>query len=85
MKMDKKDHEPLHRARKNIKKVRKSLVTSGFFKKSGDIFFGATSHKNNRFRFENGCFSNFLAKNGVDKNGVGVSFGVSCRNVKNTK
>ena len=26
-----------------IKKVRKSLVTSGFFKKSGDIFFGATS------------------------------------------
>jgi len=28
-----------------IKKVRKSLVTSGFFKKSGDIFFGATSQK----------------------------------------
>ena len=43
MKMDKKDHKPLHGARKNIKKVRKSLVTSGFFKKSGDIFFGATS------------------------------------------
>lgn len=27
------------------KKGRKSLTTSGFFKKSGDIFFGATSHK----------------------------------------
>lgn len=26
------------------KKGRKSLTTSGFFKKSGDIFFGATSH-----------------------------------------
>lgn len=25
------------------KKARKSLTTSGFFKKSGDIFFGATS------------------------------------------
>ena len=25
------------------KKGRKSLTTSGFFKKSGDIFFGATS------------------------------------------
>ena len=45
MKMDKEDHKPLHGARKNIKKVRKSLVTSGFFKKSGDIFFGATSQK----------------------------------------
>ena len=44
--MGKKDLKPLHGARKNIKKVRKSLVTSGFFKKSGDIFFGATSHKN---------------------------------------
>ena len=43
MKLDKKDLKPLHGARKNIKKVRKSLVTSGFFKKSGDIFFGATS------------------------------------------
>lgn len=28
------------------KKGRKSLTTSGFFKKSGDIFFGATSHEN---------------------------------------
>lgn len=28
------------------KKGRKSLTTSGFFKKSGDIFFGATSHQN---------------------------------------
>ena len=27
------------------KKGRKSLTTSGFFKKSGDIFFGATSQK----------------------------------------
>lgn len=27
------------------KKGRKSLTTSGFFKKSGDIFFGATSHE----------------------------------------
>ena len=27
------------------KKARKSLTTSGFFKKSGDIFFGATSQK----------------------------------------
>ena len=45
MKLDKKDLKPLHGARKNIKKVRKSLVTSGFFKKSGDIFFGATSQK----------------------------------------
>ena len=26
------------------KKGRKSLTTSGIFKKSGDIFFGATSH-----------------------------------------
>lgn len=26
------------------KKVGKSFTTSGFFKKSGDIFFGATSH-----------------------------------------
>ena len=26
------------------KKGRKSLITSGFFKKSDDIFFGATSH-----------------------------------------
>ena len=43
MKLDKKDLKPLHGARKNIKKVRKGLVTSGFFKKSGDIFFGATS------------------------------------------
>jgi len=43
MKKDEKDHQPLHRPIKNIKKVRKSLVTSGFFKKSGDIFFGATS------------------------------------------
>jgi len=42
--LDKKDLKPLHGARKNIKKVRKGLVTSGFFKKSGDIFFGATSH-----------------------------------------
>lgn len=29
------------------KKGRKSLTTSGFFKKSGDIFFGATSQKIN--------------------------------------
>jgi len=43
--LDKKDLKPLHGARKNIKKVRKGLVTSGFFKKSGDIFFGATSQK----------------------------------------
>jgi len=49
MKLDKKDLKPLHGARKNIKKVRKGLVTSGFFKKSGDIFFGATSHKNHGF------------------------------------
>ena len=27
------------------KKVGKSFTTSGFFKKSSDIFFGATSHK----------------------------------------
>lgn len=38
------------------KKGRKSLTTSGFFKKSGDIFFGATSHQNSRFLIENGCF-----------------------------
>jgi len=43
--LDKKDLKPLHGARKNIKKVRKGLVTSGFFKKSGDIFFGATSQR----------------------------------------
>lgn len=29
------------------KKGRKSLTTNGFFKKSGDIFFGATSQKRN--------------------------------------
>lgn len=29
------------------KKGRKSLTTSGFFKKSGDIFFGATSQNKN--------------------------------------
>ena len=29
------------------KKARKSLTTSGFFKKSGDIFFGATSQNKN--------------------------------------
>lgn len=44
------------------KKGRKSLTTSGFFKKSGDIFFGATSHKNHRFLCENGDFFNFLNK-----------------------
>ena len=31
------------------KEGRKSLTTIGFFKKSGDIFFGATSHKRNLF------------------------------------
>lgn len=31
--------------KKEYKKVRKSLVTSGFFGKSRDIFFGATSQK----------------------------------------
>ena len=41
--------------------------------------------KNHRFHHENGGFSNFSAKNKANKNGVGVSFGVSCRNVKNTK
>lgn len=38
------------------KKVGKSFTTSGFFKKSSDIFFGATSHQNSRFLVENGCF-----------------------------
>ena len=32
------------------KKGRKSLTTSGFFKKSGDIFFGATSQKKHSVR-----------------------------------
>ena len=53
------------------KEGRKSLITSGFFKKSSDIFFGATSHivkpkkiswlrtpEISRFR---GFFSRFLA------------------------
>lgn len=44
------------------KKVGKSFTTSGFFKKSSDIFFGATSQQNHRFRMENGGFSNFLEK-----------------------
>ena len=61
MKLDKKDLKPLHGARKNIKKVRKGLVTSGFFKKSGDIFFGATSQIFTRFLYETGCFFNFLS------------------------
>ena len=38
------------------KKAGKSFTTSGFFKKSSDIFFGATSHQNSRFLIENGCF-----------------------------
>ena len=33
--------------KKEYKKVRKSLVTSGFFGKFRDIFFGATSQKQN--------------------------------------
>jgi len=42
--MDKKDHKPLHGARKN-KKSPKKPCHKRIFQKSGDIFFGATSHK----------------------------------------
>lgn len=52
------------------KKGRKSLTTSGFFKKSGDIFFGATSHKNSRFLYENGCFYYFLGKSNLGLTGI---------------
>ena len=38
----------------------------------------ALCQKNHRFHYENGGFSNFSTRNGVSKNGVGVSFGVSC-------
>ena len=62
MKMDKKDHKPLPGARKNIKKVRKSLVTSGFFKKSGDIFFGATSQKTTVFTWKTVVVLTFRVK-----------------------
>jgi len=41
--MDKKDHKPLHGARKN-KKSPKKPCHKRIFQKSGDIFFGATSH-----------------------------------------
>jgi len=51
--MDKKDHKPLHGARKN-KKSPKKPCHKRIFQKSGDIFFGATSHeyipKSLRFR-----------------------------------
>jgi len=40
--MDKKDHKPLHGARKN-KKSPKKPCHKRIFQKSGDIFFGATS------------------------------------------
>jgi len=46
--MDKKDHKPLHGARKN-KKSPKKPCHKRIFQKSGDIFFGATSHKNHGF------------------------------------
>lgn len=46
------------------KKGRKSLTTSGFFKKSGDIFFGATSQKKHSAR---GAFSLYsLPDRGAD-------------------
>jgi len=42
--MDKKDHKPLHGARKN-KKSPKKPCHKRIFQKSGDIFFGATSQQ----------------------------------------
>ena len=44
------------------KEGRKSLTTIGFFKKSGDIFFGATSHAKSGIHSEYRIFSNFLMK-----------------------
>ena len=38
------------------KKGRKSLTTSGFFKKSGDIFFGATSQTKQSTVLSDGAF-----------------------------
>jgi hypothetical protein len=42
------------------KKGRKSLTTSGFFKKSGDIFFGATSHLGTVF-YDSSFFVGFMS------------------------
>ena len=61
----------------SFKKLWKSLVSCCFSEKYECIFFGRTSHKNHRFQFENGGFSNFLVQNGEAENEVGVSFGVS--------
>ncbi len=58
------------------KKGRKSLTTSGFFKKSGDIFFGATSHKRNLFCLprQERFFLAFWAKyrGNIEKSGFGA-------------
>ena len=45
------------------KKGRKSLTTSGFFKKSGDIFFGATSQQSPDFLRNQDFFRTFLLNN----------------------
>ena len=52
------------------KKGRKSLTTSGFFKKSGDIFFGATSQKISSFLLERRDFSCCITKKWLCKCGL---------------
>lgn len=48
--------QPLQVRQYGFAKNSKKPYHKRIFKKSGDIFFGATSHQNSRFLIENGCF-----------------------------
>ena len=54
--------QPLQVRQYGFAKNSKKPYHKRIFKKSGDIFFGATSHQNSRFLVENGCFFGPMAK-----------------------